>query len=261
MHRAGILRENRNMAGLREKKTLSQLASAGHFQCPKMNFTDRDESDEALLTPKSIEYIMELERIISQQDEIISELRLYLIRKHIRSVHTSSQTEAVPFLCIKPTPPKEGAPRKNTHHRRHKTHPQDGRSLDSCNEKVSSREVAVQTPPRIDQCTISPITCSHILPSNPQKGMRVSIRLSRRRKRSRALHQDVQCLSLSESHDPQTAQPSMQTLPPIPSTEASPFYVQSGTGSVVACVRDGCTQASSVHMTPPCKPEIICATV
>ncbi|KAL9970991.1 hypothetical protein ACROYT_G023473 [Oculina patagonica] len=169
--------------------------------------------------------IKELENHITEQQAEICDLKGHLMRKHTTGrVHTSSQTEAAPVFSIKPTPPKEGAPRKNTHHRRHKIYPQDGRSLDSCNEKVSSREVAVQTPP---------ITCSHILPSNPQKGMRISIRLSRRRKRSRALHQDQsQRLTLSDGHDPQTAQPLTETLPPIPLTEAPPFHVLSGTGNV-----------------------------
>ncbi|KAL9970990.1 hypothetical protein ACROYT_G023462 [Oculina patagonica] len=167
-----------------------------------MNYTDRDEYDEALPTPK---YVRGLKRIITEQNIIIRGfIEGYSMREHIGRVDSSSQTEAAPaVLFYMPTPPKEGAPRKSTrYHRRNKTYPQEARSSDICHEKVVS----------------SP-------PSNAQEDGH----LPRWQKRSRRLHEDVQRLTLNEGHrHPYTAQPSMQTLPPIPLTEAPSFH----TGSV-----------------------------
>ncbi|XP_078355824.1 uncharacterized protein LOC144640599 [Oculina patagonica] len=209
------------MAGSREKRTLSQLESAaGQSQYPKMICTDRNEYDEVIIAAVQAlrTKIIELENIITEQQAEICDLKGHLMRKHIGRVHTSSQTEAAPVVSIKPTPPKEGAPRKNVrHHRRHKTYPQDGRPLDSCNEKASPPDVGIGASLCKDQCKLCAIISSHILTLNPREGAYILIRFPGR-KRSKGLHQDVQRLTLSDGHDPQTAQPLTETLPRIQST-------------------------------------------
>lgn len=153
----------------------------------------------------------ELRSIISDQQKTISDLKLALIRKHAeerkvsQTSHVqSTQTEAVPLFPIKPTPPKEGAPRKNgRHHRRHQTYPfsQDGMPLNN----YSQRDVGIQT----------------LMPSNPRKGLLISISdLKPQSKGRQSSHND------REPHKP-------EALPPIPVGDLEqPSLHHSHTGTV-----------------------------
>ena len=150
---------------------------------------------------------MELERIIAEQNKKICYLEGYLMRKHTEEgrVHTSSQTEAAPVFSIKPAPPKEGAPRKNVrHHRRHKTFPpvQAGMPCESCDKKVSSRDVGIQV-------------------SNPKEGVSIWISFPMR-KASQELHR------------------SAQSLPPIPSAKETPSSHQLHAGTVCVDMTPPC---------------------
>lgn len=190
--------------------------------------------------------IIELERINTELERGICVFREgYVMRKHTMKgqVHNSSQTEAAPVFSIKPMPPKEGAPRKNTgRHGRHKTYPfQNGMSLE---KKVSLQDIGIQTSPSEFLCSKSPITSCHILPSNLKESGSISISFSKG-KMSKELYRSVRRLSLHDDRNPQTTPASMESLPPIPSTETPPFpHFHVG-----------------VKMTPPCKSEINCPTL
>ena len=164
----------------------------------------------AVIEKRVAEKTVELERIISDQKKTISDLNQALVRKRneerkvSKSSHVqSTQTEAVPLFPIKPTPPKEGAPRKNgRHHRRHQTYPfsQDGMPLNN----YSQRDVGIQT----------------LMPSNPRKGLLISISVSKPESKGRrsSSHNDL------EPHKP-------EALPPIP-VEDSFHHSHTGTVSM-----------------------------
>ena len=132
-----------------------------------------------------------LQSTISKLEKKIVELELALKHAEERNVSPSShvqstQTEALPLFPIKPTPLKEGVPRKNGRlHRRHQTYPssQDGMPL----KNYSQRDVGTLT----------------VFSSNPKKGFRLTIRLKKEsRGRRSSLHND------REPHTP-------EGLPPI----------------------------------------------
>ena len=135
-----------------------------------------------------------LESINSEQEKKITELKL--TRKHIEEGEGSqsgqdqcTQTEALPFLFlpIKPTPPKEGVPRKNgRHHRRHQTYPFSQGSNGKPSNSYRQHDVGIQI----------------VLPSNTTKGLPVLVKLQSKGRR----------VSLHYDHEPHTH----DCLPPIP---------------------------------------------
>jgi len=158
-----------------------------------------------------VERNAELERIISEQKKIISDRELALMGKHTEELKVSpsshvqsTQTEALPLFPMKPTPPKDGVPRKNgRRHRRHQTYPffQDGMPSNN----YLQRDVGIQT----------------VLPSNPKEGLPfLMIPLKPEPKgRHSSLHND------REPHTP-------EGLPPIPAGDLeSPSFHHSLAGT------------------------------
>ena len=113
-----------------------------------------------------------------------------------------TQTEALPLFPVKPTPPKEGVPRKNgRHHRRHQTYPFVQDRMPSNN--YPQQDVGIQT----------------VLPLNPKKSLPVLVKLE-----SKGRH-----VSLHNDREPHTS----EGLPPIPAGDLeSPSFYHSPTGTL-----------------------------
>lgn len=118
-----------------------------------------------------------LKIIISRQEKTIAELKLTLKQTEERKVSQfrqdqCTQTEALPLFPVKPTPPKEGVPRKNGRkHRRHHTYPFIQNRMPSNN--YPKHDIGIQT----------------VLPSNPKKGWPVLLKVESKGRRS-SLHND-----------------------------------------------------------------------